>query len=175
METPNAQFPSRGLFERPETPAGSSGPRGKPEAFQESSLEKGSCVVDAYLQVAEAMKTCIGIESELPFPKERIAREIVDKLADYPECDLRRRLEIAYVLLECFIPLEEYRMIEDFKAASFRAQRIAGTGDPLCILRSARIMKKTRGDRAVKLQERIHESMRKRQVEILRLRQKSVS
>ncbi len=86
---------------------------------------------------------------------------------------MRRWLEIAYVLLESFIPYEEYRVIEDFKAASRFAQQIADMGDPTSILRSAGIIRRVNGESAVRLQEKIHEKMTERHLQILKLRESS--
>jgi hypothetical protein len=95
----------------------------------------------------------------------------LQELADDPEYDLRRHLEIAFVQLESFIPYREYRVIEDFKDASLRAQRIADMGDPTSILRSARIMRSSRGENAVRLEEKIYEKMRARRLQLLRVRE----
>jgi hypothetical protein len=140
-------------------------------ACLDSTREQGSGIICAYLQVLEDMRGSIGIDSELPCPKEQIGEAILRELADDPDGDLRRQLEIAYVLLESFIPVEEYRVIEDFKAASLFAQQIADTGDPTSILRSAGILRKANGESAVRLEEKIHEEMSKRQLQVLRLRE----
>lgn len=142
-----------------------------PEAgiIRNSTLEQRSSIIYAYLQVLDGVRGPVAVDSALPFPKEQIEQAILDELAEDPESDLRRRLEIAYVLLESFIPFEEYRVIEDFKSASFLAQQIADMGDPVSLLRSARIMRKARGESAVRLQEKIHEKMTARQSQIREL------
>ena len=140
-------------------------------ACLDSTREQRCDIICAYLQVLEDMRGPIGVDSELPCPKEQIGEAILRELADDPEGDLRRQLEIAYVLLESFIPVEEYRVIEDFKAASLFAQQIADTGDPTSILRSAGIIRKANGESAVRLEEKIHEEMSKRQLQVLRLRE----
>ena len=84
---------------------------------------------------------------------------------------MRRRIEIAYVLLESFIPHEEYRVIEDFKDVSLRAQEAADMGDPTSILRSVRIMSNAKGESAVRLQEKIYEKMKARHLQIQQLRE----
>ena len=131
--------------------------------------ERMSRIISAYLLVLEDMKGPIAVDSELPCPKERIGQAILQELADDPESDLRRQLEIAYVRLESFIPYEEYRVIEDFKDVSLRAQEIADMGDPTSILRSARIMSNAKGESAVRLQEKIYEKMTARRLQILQL------
>ncbi len=134
-----------------------------------SALEQRYRIICAYLQVIEDIKEPIGVDDELPFPKEQIAQAILRELEDDPDCDSRRRLEIAYVLLETFIPIDEYRIIEDFKCASICAQQVAKIGDPTSILRSARIVRMGKGDRAVRLQEKIYEKMMERRLQIQEL------
>jgi hypothetical protein len=139
----------------------------------DSTEEQRSRIISAYLQVLEDMRGPIALDSELPCPKEQIGEAILRELAGDPEGDLRRQLEIAYVLLESFIPYEDYRVIEDFKAASRHAQKIADMRDPTSLLRSARVLKRAEGENAVRIQEKIHEKMRKRQLQILKLRERS--
>jgi hypothetical protein len=134
--------------------------------FLDSGPEQRSRIIRAYLKVLEDIKGPLAVDDELPFPKELIGQAILCELADEPECDFRRRLEIAYVLLESFIPYEDYRVIEDFKSASICAQQIADMGDPTSILRSAGMMSEVKGDRAVRLQEEIYEKMRQRQLQL---------
>ena len=74
--------------------------------------------------------------------------------------------------LESFIPYREYRVIEDFKDASLRAQSIADMGDPTSILMSARIMKRAKGESAVRLQEKIYEKMSARRLQLRRIRER---
>ncbi|SPJ14797.1 hypothetical protein SBDP2_1900002 [Syntrophobacter sp. SbD2] len=139
----------------------------------DSTLEQRSRIICAYLQVLEEMRGPIGMDSELPCPKEQIREAIFCELANDPGGDTQHWLEIAYVLLESFIPCDEYRVIEDFKAASCFAQQIADMGDPTSILRSAGIIRKVNGKNAVRLQEKIHENMNKRHLEVLKLRESS--
>jgi hypothetical protein len=134
--------------------------------FPVAALQQRSRIICAYLQVLEKTRGPVAADDELPFPKEQIAEAILRELEYGSEYDSRRRLEIAYVLLETFIPADEYRIIEEFKAASLSAQLIAEMGDPTSILRSARIVRKVRGDSAVRLQEKIHEKMMERQLQI---------
>lgn len=128
-----------------------------------------SSIISAYLQVLERTKGPLASDLELPCPKEQIAQAILSELADDPYSDLRKQLEISYVLLESFVSYDEYRTVEDFKKASFCAERIADSRNPSSILRSARIMKKVRGEKAVRVEERIHEKMKKRQLELSEL------
>jgi len=139
---------------------------GENGVFLDSRMEQRSRIVRAYLKVLENTKGPVAVEDELPFPKEQIGQAILRELAEEPDCDLRRRLEIAYVLLESFIPYEDYRTIEDFKSASLCAQQVADMADPTSILRSAQMMKKADGDNAVRLQEKIYEKMRERQRQV---------
>ena len=53
---------------------------------------------------------------------------MLQELADDPENDLR--LPKSLTLLESFIPYDEYRVIEDFKDVSLRAQEITDMRDP---------------------------------------------
>jgi hypothetical protein len=173
MEISNGHFCATSFFKRPEAfvrglRAGDGEECG---VFPDSAQERGSRIICAYLQVLEGMRGPIAVDSDLPFPKEQIAQAILRELADGPEGDLRRRLEIAYVLLESFIPFEEYRVIEDFKTVSLCAQQIADMGDPTSILRSARIMRKAKGDSAVVLQEKIYKKMMERQLQIQEIRE----
>ena len=133
------------------------------------SRARRSSVISAYLDVLDKMKGPLAAELELPFAKEQIAQAILEELADGPGYDLAKRLEISYVLLESFVSCEEYLAVEDFKNASLRAEKIADSQNPSSILKSARIMKTVRGERAVRIQEQIHEKMKKRQLDLLGL------
>jgi hypothetical protein len=139
--------------------------------FRDRTREIRRQIICAYLRVLDEMKGPIGVDSDLPCSKDQVAEAILNELADDPECDLRRRLEMAYVQLESFIPYREYRVIEDFKDASQRAQTIADMGDPTSILRSARIMRRARGESAVRLEEKIYEKMSARRIQLLRARE----
>ena len=141
--------------------------------YPDSTQEQRSRIICDYLQVLEDMRGPIGMDSELPCPKEQIREAIFCELEDGPGGDLQHWLEIAYVLLESFIPFEEYRVIQDFKTASRFAQQIAEMGDPTSILRSAGIIRRANGESAVRLQEKIHENMSKRHLEVLKLRESS--
>jgi len=139
--------------------------------FRDSTHEKRWQIISAYLRVLEDISGPIAVDSDLPYSKERIGEAILQELEDDPESDLRRRLEIAYVQLESFIPYKEYRVIEDFKAASLCAQKIADMGDPTSILRSARIMRRAKGENAVRLEEKIYERTNARHLQLQRLRE----
>ncbi len=173
MEITSGHLHATRLFNCPEAfPKGARAEEGEEHGYcPDSTQEHRSGIICAYLQVLEEMRGPIGVDSELPCPKEQIREAIFRELADDPEGDLRRWLEIAYVLLESFIPYEEYRVIEDFKAASRFAQQIADMGDPTSILRSAGIIKRVNGESAVRLQEKIHEKMTERHLQILKLRE----
>jgi hypothetical protein len=139
METANGHIPASSSSKTPKALAsGAMGEYGEEYEYCHRDLthERMWRIISAYLLVLEDMKGPIAVDSELPCPKERIGQAILQELADDPESDLRRQLEIAYVQLESFIPYEEYCVIEDFKNASLRAQRIADMGDPTSILRS---------------------------------------
>ncbi|HYA43935.1 MAG TPA: hypothetical protein VEF34_21765 [Syntrophobacteraceae bacterium] len=165
MEISNNDFGATGFSKHPEDYGNGAMATGEGEygVFLDSSPEQRSHIVCAYLKVLEDIKGPIAVDDLLPYPKEQIGKALLRELAEEPECDLRRRLEIAYVLLESFIPYEDYRVIEDFKHASLCAQEAADMGDPTSILRSAQMMKKANGDSAVRLEEKIYEKMRERQ------------
>jgi len=173
METANGHIPGRSSSRTPETLApGAMGEYGKKYEYcrRELTHERMQRIISAYLLVLEDMKGPIAVDSELPYPKEQIGQAILRELADDPENDLRRQLEIAYVQLESFIPYEEYRVIEDFKDVSLRTQEIADMRDPTSILRSARIMSNAKGESAVRFQEKIYEKMKVRRLQIQQLR-----
>ncbi len=136
-----------------------------------AACEQRRQIIFAYLEVVENMGGPLAPDSDLPYSKEQIGEAILQTLADDPDSDLRRRLEIAYILLESFIPCKDYRMIEDFKNASRRAQDIADVGNPTSILMSARIMKTAMGERAVKLEEKIYEQMNARHFQVQKIRE----
>ncbi len=125
------------------------------------SFETRWSIIKAYLRVLERMSEPLAVESDLPFSKEEIRHAIFRELTENPTSEWRQNLEIAFVQLESFIPYEEYRIVADFKNASFLAQEMADMRDPTSIIRSASIMKRARGDRAVDIQEKISERMKK--------------
>ncbi|HIJ68628.1 MAG TPA: hypothetical protein HPP57_03890 [Deltaproteobacteria bacterium] len=173
MEITSGHFSAARLFNCPE--AFLKGARAVDEEecgyCPDSTYEQRFRIICAYLKVLEEMRGPLGVDSELPCPKEQIREAIFRELADGPDGDLQHWLEIAYVLLESFIPCEEYRVIEDFKAASRLTQQIAEMGNPASILRSAGIIRRVNGESAVRLQEKIHEKMTKRHLEVLKLRE----
>ncbi|MGO9017087.1 MAG: hypothetical protein ACLQVJ_01935 [Syntrophobacteraceae bacterium] len=177
METTSRHLQTTGFFNCPDAfVKGARAEDGEEYgACPDSTREQRSSIICDYLRVLEDIRGPIGVDSELPCPKEQIGEAILRELADDPEGDLRQQLEIAYVLLESFIPLGDYQVIEDFKNASRFAQQIADTGDPTSILRSAGIIRKANGESAVRLQEKIHDKMNQRQLQVLRLRESSAA
>ena len=119
-------------------------------------------VISSYGRILEKCSSPVENECQLPFPKGVIRRAICQELFDNPDPDLRGHLEVAYAQLESFVPPEEFQVIQDFKLASSLAHEIAKSGEPDDIIASARILKDSKGDRAVKITERISEKMRKR-------------
>ena len=177
MEICNSHFSATGSFNNPEA-FGKGVPEEEGEFYgfsPDQTQEERRRIICAYLDVLENVRNSVAVDRELPFSKEQIGLAILDELAEDPECDLRRKLEIAYVLLESFIPNEEYEVIEGFKKASLCAQQIADIGDPTSILRSAGIIRKAGGDSAVRLQEKIYERIRKRQLQLQRLHKGSAA
>jgi hypothetical protein len=130
------------------------------------SYEQRGEIISAYLEVLDVLGTPIGLESDLPYSKEDIRLAIFQELVQDPTSEFRERLEIAYIQLEIFIPYDDFKIIADFKYASIQAQKMADTGDPSSVIRSAGIMKKAKGDRVVKIQESIYEKMRERSAQI---------
>ncbi|SPF39251.1 hypothetical protein SBDP1_230041 [Syntrophobacter sp. SbD1] len=177
MEICNGHFSATSAFKHPEVfVKGAPSEEGEFYGFSPDRTQEARCrIICAYLKVLENVRVSVAVDCELPFSKEQIGGAILNELAEDPESDLRRKLEIAYVLLESFIPNEEYQVIEDFKKASLCAQQIADMGDPTSILRSASMVRKARGDSAVRLQEKIYEKMRKRQQQIQALEQGSAA
>ncbi|MCE5334415.1 MAG: hypothetical protein LLG06_07470 [Desulfobacteraceae bacterium] len=127
-------------------------------------------IILAYLHALEGLTDCVAVENDLPFSKGQIKCALLEELEEGQNIDLRNYLEIAYVQLEAFIPYEEYRVIADFKYASGLALEMAFAGDPSSIIRSARIIKGVKGERAVRIQEKISANMRRSKLEVDRLR-----
>lgn len=119
-------------------------------------------IIEAYLRSLEGLRESIGIDSELPYPKELIALAIYQELVECDDADSRGRLEIAYVQLESFVPYSDYKIVSDFKSASVQATLMVDCGDPMSLVRSAEVLKKAKGDRAVRIQEQVSENMRDR-------------
>jgi ribosome maturation protein Sdo1 len=119
-------------------------------------------VISAFEKVLEKYSSSVEQESNLPYPKEVIRQAIFEELSENPADEIRSQLEIAFVQLETFLPIDEFRVIKEFRLAGDIAQEMASTGDPSAIVASARILKDAKGDRAVRIQEDISEKMRRR-------------
>ena len=91
------------------------------------------------------------------------------QLTDNPTCDRRTDLEIAYVQIEFFIPDGEYWILSEFKNVGTLALEQAATGEPDKIFAAVRLLKKAKGDSAVRIQERISQKMRGRLKQIRKL------
>jgi hypothetical protein len=115
--------------------------------------------IASYQELLEKWRAPVGPESVLPFPKNLIAAAIYQELVDNPTCDRRTDLEIAYVQLESFIPDEEYWILSEFKNVGTLALEQAATGEPDKIFAAVRLLKKAKGDSAVRIQERISQKM----------------
>lgn len=131
-------------------------------SFGRMSSEHGWQIISAYGKVLEECSSSVEPESSLPFPKPLIREAICRELAENPDTELRHHLEIAYAQLESFLPPEEFRILEEFKLASTLAHRMSRSGDPRDIIDSARILKLAQGEKAVRIQEKISNKMRKR-------------
>ncbi len=123
-------------------------------------------VISEYSNVLENLTPDMERESYLPFSKELIRQAICEELSENPDAELRSHLEVAFVRLESFLSEEDYEVIGEFKRASVIAQELAKSGDPKDIIASARIVRKARGDAAVRIQEEVSENMRKRLTQI---------
>ena len=145
-----------------------SGPKARNDSFGPSNDCPGMDgamrwrVISSYGHTLERCSSPVEKESQLPYPKEVIRRAICQELFENPDPDLRGHLEVAYAQLESFVSPEEFQIIQDFKLASSLAHEIAKSGEPNDIIASARILKKAKGDSAVKITESISEKTRKR-------------
>lgn len=123
-------------------------------------------ILTAYERVLEAHATPLNRASVLPFSKEAIREAIREELAEDPHNENRSHLEMAFVQLESFVPLDDYQLVENFKQLSRAAQKMARSGNPRDIMESWELVKQTSGDRAVKIFEIISEKMRRRHDEV---------
>jgi hypothetical protein len=135
----------------------------------ERLCREGRKIIVSYQELLEKWRAPVGPESVLPFPKSLIAAAIYQELMDNPTYDRRTDLEIAYVQLESFIPDEEYCILSDFKHAAALARELADTGQPDYIVAAVRLLKKAKGDSAVRIQERISQKMQRRLKQIRKL------
>jgi len=106
------------------------------------------------------------MDADLPFPKELIRKAICEELLENPDSEMRSYLEIAFVQLECFLSPEEFKIVHDFKRASLLAQEMAESGNPLDIVASAEILSKVKGEKAVRILEKISKKIRRRIAQI---------
>jgi len=130
------------------------------------SAEQRREVISRYEQLLEKYSAPVARAADLPYPKELIRRAIREELSENPDFEMRSYLEIAFVQLECFLPPEEFNVVHDFKRASALAQELAKSGDPRDIVASAGILSKVKGDKAVRILEKISRKIRRRIAEI---------
>jgi len=130
------------------------------------SAEQRSRVISSYERILEKDSAPVARDTDLPYPKELIRKAICEELIENPDSELRSYLEVAFVQLECFLPPEEFKIVHDFKRASLLAQEIAKSGDPMDIMASAEILGKVKGERAVRIIEKISKKIRRRIAEI---------
>ena len=130
-----------------------------------SAKQRGE-VISRYEQHLEKYATPVARETDLPYPKELIRRAICEELSENPDSEMRSYLEIAFAQLECFLPAEEFKVVHDFKRASAIAEEIAKSGDPRDIVASADILSKVKGEKAVRILEKISRKIRRRIAEI---------
>jgi hypothetical protein len=130
-----------------------------------SAANRGE-VITRYGQLLEKYSAPVGRETELPYSKEMIRQAICEELSENPHSEVRSFLEIAFVQLECFLPPEEFKVVHDFKRVSVIAQEVAKSGDPRDIVASAAILTRVKGEKAVRILEKISKKIRKRMAEI---------
>ncbi|NLI82735.1 MAG: hypothetical protein GX443_13755 [Deltaproteobacteria bacterium] len=130
------------------------------------SHEARTDIIENYLAFLEQCSLSVAEESELPYPKQTIRDAIREEIQENPCCEMRNSLEIAYVQLETFLPPDEYRVLTGFQLACAITQEIAKSGSPADIIVSSRLLDREEGARAVQIQERLSERIRKRQKEI---------
>jgi hypothetical protein len=123
-------------------------------------------VISRYERLLERNSAPVAMDADLPFPKELIRKAICEELLENPDSEMRSYLEIAFVQLECFLSPEEFKIVHDFKRASLLAQEMAESGNPLDIVASAEILSKVKGEKAVRILEKISKKIRRRIAQI---------
>ncbi len=136
----------------------------------ELSAARRRQIIAAYGRTLKKYASSVERESILPYPKDLIRQAIHEELQENPETELSHHLEIGFAQLEAFLPEREYRILQEFKAAGKMAETLAQSGDPEDIIKSARFLRKVKGDRAVRIQEKISQKMRARLKEIRAIR-----
>ncbi len=137
-----------------------------PALMSMMSVDGRSEVISGYERFLEKYSAPVASEADLPYPKELIRKAICEELIENPDAEMRSYLEIAFAQLECFLSPEEFKIVHDFKRASVLAQKIAESGDPKDIVESAKILRKVKGEKAVKILEKISSKIRRRIAEI---------
>lgn len=131
---------------------------------------EGSCmrseIVSAYLKCLQGLQSPVARELDLPYPKYVIRQAIREEIRDNPDSEMRDQLEIAYSQLESYLPQEEYELLRGFQFACALAREVTKSGNPSDIIASARLLSRCQGNRAVEIQEKISQRMRKRREEI---------
>ncbi len=123
-------------------------------------------IISAYLKSLDKCQTPVSREADLPFPKHVIRQAIWNELRDDPDSEMRDQLEIAYSQLETFLPPEEYEVLRGFQFACAMTREITKSGKPQDIIASARLLNRCEGNRAVEIQERISQRIKRRREEI---------
>ncbi len=176
MIAPWTTRPAKGKIEKPVSPI-SPHPQSELKTPQSRAFDRDFerlCrerrkTIASYQELLEKWRAPVGPESVLPFPKNLIAAAIYQELLDNLTYDRRTDLEIAYVQIESFIPDGEYWILSEFKNAATLARKLAATGEPDKIVAAVRLLKKAKGDSAVRIQERISQKMRGRLKQIRKL------
>ena len=136
----------------------------------ELSASRRRQIIAAYGRILKKYASSVERESILPYPKDLIRLAIHEELLENPETELANHLEIAFAQLEAFLPEPEYQILQQFKAAGKMAETLAQSGNPEGIIKSARVLRKVKGDRAVRIQEKISQKMWARLKEIRAIR-----
>lgn len=123
-------------------------------------------IISAYLRSLQGLQSPVAQEVNLPYPKYIIRQAIWNELKDNPDSEIRDQLEIAYSQLESFLPQEEYEVLRGFQYACALTREVTKSGNPRDIIASARLLSRCEGNRAVEIQEKISQRMRKRREEI---------
>jgi len=134
------------------------------------SFDQRHKVISRYAQTLEKTRSPVGRETDLPYSKVLIRKAIYEELCENPDSEQRNYLEIAFAQLECFLPPDEFKVVQDFKSTSSRAQDLARSGRAKDIVASAGILKQAEGEKAVGILERMSKKIRRRIREIRALK-----
>ena len=130
------------------------------------SVDERCEVISRYGRLLEKTPSPVGREADLPYPKAVIRKAIYEELWENPDSEKRNFLEIALIQLECLLPADEFKVVNDFKRASTRAQELARSGKAMDIVACADLLNQDQGDEAVGILEDMSRRIRRRILEI---------